>query len=164
MVVVFGSFREHAQARALVNSLSDPLDPDKAAAAVDQYFAGKIEAARSSLQAARRSDRYLYLFSDLINLACVPAVTPRAYEPRNLWENISRNPCDRLTIAVHFGAIFKKKSKRLKKNLHCSQTKTGRVNASEMLRAIALSGKIDPAVIFTLGVSLGAAINAEDAS
>ncbi|MBT5501619.1 MAG: CYTH domain-containing protein [Candidatus Nanopelagicales bacterium] len=155
---------QHAQARALVNSLSDPLDPDKAAAAVDQYFAGKIEAARSSLQAARRSDRYLYLFSDLINLACVPAVTPRAYEPRNLWENISRNPCDRLTIAVHFGAIFKKKSKRLKKNLHCSQTKTGRVNASEMLRAIALSGKIDPAVIFTLGVSLGAAINAEDAS
>ena len=155
---------QHMQARALVDLLSDPLDRGEATAAVDQYFAGKIEAARSSLLAARRSDRYLFLFSDLINLARVPAVTASAYEPRNLWENISHNPCDRLAIAVHFGAIFKKKSKRLKKDLHCAKTETGRVSASEILRAIALTGKSDPAVIFALGISLGTAMNAEDAS
>lgn len=155
---------QQVQARALVDSLSDPLDRHAGAAPVDQYFAGKIVAARSSLQAARRSDRYLFLFNDLINLARAPAVTAGAYEPRSLWENISHDPCDQLAIAVHFAAIFRKKSKRLKKVLHCSRNETERINASEITRAVTHSGKNDPAAIFAFGFSPDSAINAEDVS
>ncbi len=147
--------RQHEQALAVVDSLSDPLDRHVGATAVNQYFASKGEAARSSLQAARRSDRYLFLFNDLINLARFPAVTPEAYEPHSIWENISQNPCDQLAIAQHFREIFKKKSKQIQKNLTCSKGLTGPIDARELIRAIALSGNSDPAAIFALGRSLG---------
>ncbi len=146
--------RQHEQALVVLDSLSDPLDRHVGATAIDQYFASKREAARSSLQAARRSDRYLFLFNDLINLARVPAVTPEAYEPNSIWDNISQDPCDQLAIAEHFAGIFKKKSKQKQKNLTCSKGLTGPIDVRELIRAIALSGKSDPAGIFALGLAL----------
>lgn len=146
--------QQNEQAKAAIDSLSDPRDRDEAAMAIDQYFASKSDAARSSLQAARRSDRYLFLFSDLVNLARVPAVTPQAYEPNSIWDRISSDPCDQLTIAHHFKDIFKKKSKRIHQNLKCPKTHTQDTNVDELIRTVALSGKSDPAGIFALGLAL----------
>ena len=146
--------QQSEQAKSAIDSLSDPHDRDEAAAAIDQFFASKSEAARSSLQAARRSDRYLFLFSDLVNLARVPAVTPQAYEPNSIWDRISSDPCDQLAIAHHFKDIFKKKSKQIHRNLKCPKTRAQVTNVDELIRVIALSGKSDPAAIFALGLAL----------
>lgn len=146
--------QQNQQALAVLDSLSDPLDRHDAAVAIDQYFASKREAARSSLQAARRSDRYLLLFNDLINLARVPAVAPRAYEPNMIWDSISDEPCDQLSIAHHFKEIYKKKSKHIRKTLKCERAQSQGVDLRGLIRAIALSGKGDPAAIFALGLSL----------
>jgi inorganic triphosphatase YgiF len=141
-------------AKTAIDSLSDPSDRQQAALAVEKYFASKSEAARSSLQAARRSDRYLFLFSDLVNLARVPAVTPEAYEPNSIWDRISTDPCDQLTIANHFKNIYKKKSRNIHKALQCVREGAHDTNIGELMRAIALSGKNDSAAIFALGLAL----------
>ena len=146
--------QQKQRAMTLVDSLSNPLDRHEAATAIDRYFAGKSIAARSSLQAARRSDRYLFLFSDLVNLARVPAVTSQAYEPNSIWDKISPDPCQQLTIARHFKAIFKKKSKNIQKNLECAKTQSPKIHLDELIREIALSGKSDPAAIFALGLAI----------
>jgi inorganic triphosphatase YgiF len=152
--------QQNEQALAVLDSLTDPLDRREAATAIDQYFASKREAARSSLQAARRSDRYLFLFNDLINLARVPAVTAQAYESNGIWENISADSCDQLAIARHFKDIFKKKSKHIQKNLKCPKMQDQNIDLPELIRAIALSGKVDPAAIFALGLALNGMRNA----
>jgi inorganic triphosphatase YgiF len=141
-------------ANAAIDSLSEPRDHQEASLAVEKYFAGKSEAARSSLQAARRSDRYLFLFSDLLNLARVPAVIPQAYELNSIWDRISTDPCDQLTVATHFEDIFKKKSKNIRKNLQCAKTLSQDTNVGELMRTIALSGQNDSAAIFALGLAL----------
>jgi hypothetical protein len=146
--------QQSEQARSAIDSISDPLDRDEAAKAIDQYFASKSEAARSSLQAARRSDRYLFLFSDLVNLARVPAVIPQAYEPNSIWDRISSDPCDQIAIAHHFKDIYKKRSKKIHRNLKCTKTLAQKANVDELIRAVALSGKSDPAAIFALGLAL----------
>ena len=146
--------QQNELARAAIDSLSDPRDRNEAATAIDQFFASKSEAARSSVQAARRSDRYLFLFSDLVNLARVPAVAPQAYEPNSIWDRISSDPCDQLTIAHHFKGIFKKKSKQIQRNLKCTAARAQDTNVDELIRAIALSGKSDPAAIFAMGLAL----------
>jgi inorganic triphosphatase YgiF len=146
--------QQNQQARSTIDSLSDPRDRDAAATAIEEHFARKSEAARSSLQAARRSDRYLFLFSDLVKLARVPAVSPQAYEPHSVWDRISSDPCDQLTIAQHFKDIFKKNSKRIQRTLTCPKTRAQDINVDELIRAIALSGNSDPAAIFALGLAL----------
>jgi inorganic triphosphatase YgiF len=145
---------QHEQAKAVIEQLSDPHDRHDAEVAVERYFAGKSEAARSSLQAARRSDRYLFLFSDLVNLARVPAVTPEAYAVNSIWDRISPDPRDQITIARHFKDIFKKKSEKIVKNLKSANNAAPDTNIGELMRAIALSGKSDPAAIFALGLAL----------
>jgi len=145
--------QQSEKVRAAINLLSDPLDRHEALAAVERFFASKSEAAASSLQAARRSDRYLFLFSDLVNLARVPAVVPQAYEPNGIWDRISPDPCDQLTIARHFRGIFKKKSKQIDRSLNCAKTHSQEMNVGELIRAIALSGKSEPAAIFALGLA-----------
>jgi inorganic triphosphatase YgiF len=153
--------RQRERALGILESLPDPLDRHEATTAVEQYFVDKGEAARSSVQAARRSDRYLLIFSDLINLGRVPAVTPAAYEPISIWDRISQDPCDQLAIAEHFRDIYKKRSKRIRKNLVCSDPViqptdiVQPIEAEPLIRSIALSGKVDPAAIFALGLSLG---------
>lgn len=146
--------RQNELANTALDSLSDPHDHQEASLAVERYFAGKSEAARSSLQAARRSDRYLFLFSDLVSLARTPAVIPQAYEPNSIWDRISTNPCDQLTVARHFMDIFKKKSRNIRKTLKCTKTFAQDTDVSELMRAIALSGKNDSAAIFALGLAL----------
>lgn len=142
------------QATAVIDSLSDPLDRHEALAAIEKYFVSKNEAARSSLQAARRSDRYLFLFSDLVNLARVPAVISQAYEPNSIWEYVSSDPCDQLIMAHHFKDIFKKKSKLIYQQLKCPKNYAEEINIDQLIRIIALSGKIDPAAIFALGLAV----------
>lgn len=146
--------QQNEQARAILNSLSDSRDRDESATAIDHYFASKTEAAKSSLQAARRSDRYLFLFSDLINLARRPAVTAQAYEPNSIWVHISSDACDQLTIAHHFKNIYKKKSKRIHRDVKCTTARAQEVNIDELIRVIALSGKSGPAAIFALGLAV----------
>lgn len=146
--------QQHAQASTAINSLTEPSDRHAAEVAIEGYFASKSEAARSSLQAARRSDRYLFLFSDLVNLARVPAVTPEAYEENSVWDRISTDPCDQITIAHHFKDIYKKKSKNIDKNLKCAKTRPQETNTGELMRAISLTGKNDPAASFALGLAL----------
>lgn len=145
--------QQKKRAMAALESLADPIDRDNATGAIDQYFASKSEAARSSLQAARRSDRYLLLFSDLVNLARVPAVVPQAYEPNSLWDYVSSDPCDQLIVARHFKDIFKKKSKIMRRNLKCTKVSVQELNSRELIRTIALSGKNDPAAVFALGLA-----------
>lgn len=146
--------QQHDQVKEAINSLSDPLDRHEAIAAIERYFASKSEAARSSLQAARRSDRYLFLFSDLVNLARVPAVTPQAYEPNSIWDRVSSDPCDQLIMAHHYEDIFKKRSKLIYRKFTCTKTPAQEINIGKILRTIALSGKIAPAEIFALGLAL----------
>ena len=146
--------RQNEQASAVIDSLSDPGDRHEAEVAIERYFTSKSEAARSSLQAARRSDRYLFLFSDLINLARIPAVTPEAYEENSIWDRIPADPCDQITIAHHFKNIFKKKSKTIESKLKCTNTGAPEMNIGELMRAIALSGKTESAASFALGTAL----------
>ena len=146
--------RQRERALGILESLPDPLDRHEATTAVEQYFVDKGEAARSSVQAARRSDRYLLIFNDLINLSRVPAVAPAAYEPNSIWDRISQDPCDQLAIAENFKDIYKKRSKRIRKNLVCSDPVIQPIEAEPLMRSIALSGKVDPAAIFALGLSL----------
>ena len=145
---------QHELVLAFLGSLSEPGDQHDAMTGVDLYFAGKGEAARSSVQAARRSDRYLLLFNDLVNLARVPAVAPQAYEPNSIWVNISPDPCDQLTIAHHFKDIFKKKSRQIHKNFICPRKAAQPIDVQGIIRAIALSGNNDPAAIFALGLAV----------
>lgn len=146
--------RQRERALGILESLPDPLDRHEAATAVEQYFVDKGEAARSSVQAARRSDRYLLIFNDLIDLGRVPAVAPAGYEPNSIWDRISQDPCDQLAIAENFKDIYKKRSKRIRKNLMCSDPVIQPIEAEPLMRSIALSGKVDPAAIFALGLSL----------
>jgi len=146
--------RQRERALGILESLPDPLDRHEAATAVEQYFVDKGEAARSSVQAARRSDRYLLIFNDLIDLGRVPAVAPAGYEPNRIWDRISQDPCDQLAIAENFKDIYKKRSKRIRKNLMCSDPVIQPIEAEPLMRSIALSGKVDPAAIFALGLSL----------
>ena len=146
--------RQRERALGILESLPDPLDRHEAATAVEQYFVDKGEAARSSVLAARRSDRYLLIFNDLIDLGRVPAVAPAGYEPNRIWDRISQDPCDQLAIAENFKDIYKKRSKRIRKNLMCSDPVLQPIEAEPLMRSIALSGKVDPAAIFALGLSL----------
>jgi len=146
--------RQRERALGILESLPDPLDRHEAATAVEQYFVDKGEAARSSVQAARRSDRYLLIFNDLIDLGRVPAVAPAGYEPNRIWDRISQDPCDQLAIAENFKDIYKKRSKQIRKNLMCSDPVIQPIEAEPLMRSIALSGKVDPAAIFALGLSL----------
>jgi hypothetical protein len=145
--------QQNEQASAVIDSLSDPGDRREAEVAIERYFTSKSEAARSSLQAARRSDRYLFLFSDLVNLARIPAVTPEAYAENSIWDRIPADPCDQITIAHHFKNIFKKKSKTIESKLKCTNKRAQDTNISELMRAIALSGKSDLAASFALGIA-----------
>jgi len=144
---------QHEHVLAFLGSLSDPGDQRDAMTGADLYFASKGEAARSSVQAARRSDRYLLLFNDLIHLSRAPAVTSQAYERNSIWVNISPNPCDQLTIAHHFKDIFKKKSRHIHKNFVCPRKAAQPVDVQGIIRAIALSGNNSPAAIFALGLA-----------
>jgi len=146
--------RQRERALGILESLPDPLDRHEAATAVEQYFVDKGEAARSSVLAARRSDRYLLIFNDLIDLGRVPAVAPAGYEPNRIWDRISQDPCDQLAIAENFKDIYKKRSKQIRKNLMCSDPVIQPIEAEPLMRSIALSGKVDPAAIFALGLSL----------
>lgn len=146
--------QQNEQANAAIDSLSDPGDRHEAEVAIERYFTSKSEAARSSLQAARRSDRYLFLFSDLVNLARIPAVTPEAYEENSIWDRIPTDPCDQITIAHHFKDIFQKKSLDICSKLKCTPTSAPESNLGELLRAIALSGKCDRGASFALGMVL----------
>jgi inorganic triphosphatase YgiF len=146
--------QQHELANAAIDSLSDLGDHHEAEVAIERYFTSKSEAARSSLQAARRSDRYLFLFSDLVNLARIPAVVSEAYEENSIWDRISQDPCDQITVARHFKDIFKKKSKNIGRNLKCTRTRAPDSNVGELMRQIALSGKSDPAESFALGIAL----------
>ena len=146
--------RQRERALGILESLPDPLDRHEAATAVEQYFVDKGEAARSSVLAARRSDRYLLIFNDLIDLGRVPAVAPAGYEPNSIWDRISQDPCDQLAIAENFKDIYKKRSKQIRKNLMCSDPVIQPIEAEPLMRSIALSGKVDPAAIFALGLSL----------
>jgi inorganic triphosphatase YgiF len=145
--------QQNEEASAAIDSLSDPRDRHEAEMAIERYFTSKSEAARSSLQAARRSDRYLFLFSDLVNLARIPAVTPEAYAENNIWDRIPMDPCDQITIAQHFKDIYKKKSLNIDSKLKCTNKRAQNTNISELMRAIALSGTNDLAASFALGIA-----------
>jgi len=146
--------QQNEQANAVVDSLSDPRDRHEAEMAIERYFTSKSEAARSSLQAARRSDRYLFLFSDLVNLARMPAVVAEAYAENSIWDRIPMDPCDQITIAQHFKDIYKKKSLIIDSKLKCANKRAQDTNIGELMRAIALSGKSDLGASFALGIAL----------
>jgi hypothetical protein len=81
-------------------------------------------------------------------------VTPEAYAENNIWDRIPMDPCDQITIAHHFKDIFKKKSLKIDSTLKCTNTRDQDTNIGELMRAIALSGKSEPAASFALGIAM----------
>jgi len=152
---VFDAQRE-AALRA-VEFVQDPLDRHEARDAISSFFARKGLSAQSSAVAAQRSDRYLYLFSDLMDFARVPPVTDSAYIPQKFWKAI---PADsQLLIAQIFSPVFPKKASKLleqhpMKTTSASDSRNS-VAAHSALRSVAADPETDKAAAFALGIALG---------
>lgn len=132
--------------------IDDPLDRHEAQLAIDSFFERKSVAAQSSARAAQRSDRYLYLFSDLMDFARVPPVSDTAFAQQKLWRNI--DPATAHIAAEILAPIFPKKSAKILRGPSiASKQKT--TSVQELLRAIATDPATPAAGAFGLGTAVG---------
>lgn len=137
-----------------MDSIEDPLDRHEAQLAIDSYFDRKKLGASSSAIAAQRSDRYLYLFSDLMDFAKVPPVADTAFTSQKFWNGI--NPESRDVIARHFHNVFPKKAQRiLERQQPTLIQQSGAIPLHDLLRQIALDSKEGTAGAFVLGFAAG---------
>jgi len=151
-----------AQREAAVRAVAlvqDPLDRHEAGDAIDSFFARKGLSAQSSAVAAQRSDRYLYLFSDLMDFARVPPVTDSAYIPQKFWKAI---PADsQLLVARVFSPVFPKKTAKLLNKYSGAFTPSTDpnhyVDTASALRSVAADPGTDKSAAFALGIALGRA-------
>lgn len=154
----------HAQRKRAIESIAniqDPLDREEALVALDAYCDAKFQAAQSSATAARRSDRYFFFFSDLMDFARVPPVSDAGYLPQSMWDLI--DPVHHLALSHCLAPIFPKMSKKIRKaHKHKESTEKSASRKTldpgdvrELLREIALHGRTSPAGAFALGIAAG---------
>lgn len=143
---------EHQRATDSTRLIHDPLDRHEAQLVIDAYFERKSIGAASSARAAQRSDRYLYLFSDLMDFARVPPVSDSAFQQEKFWRNI--DSAHKKIAAEVLAPVFPKKSAKI---LRESATKSAKATTSinEVLRRIATDPATTPAGAFALGTAVG---------
>lgn len=150
---------QHEAAVRAVALVQDPLDRHEARDAIDSHYARRGISAQSSAVAAQRSDRYLYLFSDLMDFARVPPVTDSAYLPQKFWKAI---PADsQLFVARVFSPVFPKKTAKLLNKYSGALTPSTDLNhyvdTASALRSVAADPNTDKSAAFALGIALGRA-------
>ena len=143
--------QEHLLASDAVRYIEDPLDRHEAQLVIDSYFERKALGAQSSARAAQRSDRYLYLFSDLMDFARVPPVSESAFQIEKLWRNI--DPKRKYIAAEILAPVFPKKTAKILKN-RASKSPNEVASVHELLRRIVS----DPATTVTGAFALGTAV------
>jgi inorganic triphosphatase YgiF len=151
--------REHEFANHAIALIEDPLDRHEAQLAIDSYFARKSLGASSSAVAAQRSDRYLYLFNDLMDFAKVPPVADSAFVSQKFWKGIE--PDSRAVVATAFQEVFPKKARKILGEHSPSSTSQSMTSQSadlslhDSLRRIALDSANGSAGAFALGFAAG---------
>lgn len=143
---------EHQRATDAMRLIHDPLDRHEAQIVIDAYFERKSMGAASSARAAQRSDRYLYLFSDLMDFARVPPVSDSAFQQEKFWRNI--DPANRKMAAEILAPIFPKKTAKILRE-SITQSPKSTVSVAEILRRIATDPATSPAGAFALGTAVG---------
>ena len=140
-----------------VSKVPDPLDRHEASEAVESFFSRKILSARSSAIAAQRSDRYLYLFSDLMDFARVPPVTDAAYIPQNFLKAIPRD--SQTQVAKIFIHVFPKKAAKILNKGPLvgamSDDRDNHIDVTSALRSVATDPETEKSAAFALGIALG---------
>jgi hypothetical protein len=145
---------QHDFANRAIGLIEDPLDRHEAQLAVNSYFDRKALGASSSATAAQRSDRYLYLFNDLMDFAKVPPVADLAFLPQKFWKGIE--PDSRVVAARAFQEIFPKKAQKiLDDHVLAPDPLLGDLSLHDSLRRIALDSTGGSAGTFALGFAAG---------